>query len=1549
MNHFRQTLFVLCMALSLAVLLFLLPAAAEEAVFEIDGTTLVRYNGSDEEVVVPEGIETLGEFAFDSRPVKKVTLPETLTHIESYCFFSCKGLEEITLPASVTEVGETQVFAWCESLQAIHVAEGNEQYVSVDGVLFTKDCRTLMHYPEGKSADTYEIPQGTETVLHTAFGSAKIRRIVIPASVQKMSETVLSYVAGLQQIEVEEGSPLFISRDGILCSGDGKTILCYPDGRPQENLTPGDFPDGIECIGEAAFVSCAARTVTLPDTVRQVRRRAFSESKALQTVVLPVSVEEIGDWAFDLCPELRTVLIMNGNASIIKRNNGMIIVENSPEALIAAPAGGSVEAYCSENQVPFLAVNLSGGESPEQIAAILEGIEQDRFAAEEEERQRVAAEREAQAQEELKALAAEQAKEDQKWAASWPPKGKTQGLATINSRPFDLNKNFYINFAENTGHLHSFAPACLEEKNDSRTEEPVTQYHITFLSGDEHLRGFYYPGTYSSGIPSINLRWDYITGPGAADFRIDIVSEHYWSSETAHVEILDEASLTAELVSGDVYIPVGKAVNISDLYTRQAFVSLEPETEYSCGIVPPEGSPEETDTYQMEGWYEFTASQPGDYPVVLRVWVEEEYEKDFPIMIHASEDVTEAAVAGEAPKSLMAIRQEKEDQERREKEALRQAQDMAARAGAEIQTVSTEEGTFFYHLQEGSAVIDKLLPTGDTMTVPDNLKGHKVTQIGSNVLDSMSGLKSLHLPDSLLRIGNSAFYSCGSLEEITLPSGLTAESIGWHAFAGCGLEDLVLADGTSLMSVSLEAFRRGGKYDDGMLMSACRDEMEYLVSEDGSAVIIGYLPDSWGSLVTIPSSLNGHPVREIAENAFSGYNLLETVILPEGLEKIGDEAFARCSGLKEVQFPSTLQEIGSRAFFGIDADSLDLPESVTASLAPDWYTGKLKQDTTGTWSYRIMADQTAVICGYACTAKVVFPSEVDGIPVTVIAQAEQENGDRNQIREVVIRPPVRKISESAFQSMQSLKKVTLPETLTEIGDHAFQYIALTEISIPEGVTDIGSYGFASCNSLKKVTFPSTLQTIGEHAFTGSGLTTLTLPEGIVQIGNGAFANSLYAKTRITRVVFSGADTRLGKGIFGYDDGSRQFYDEHYEEAVNGTITYDYDNPDNWTDYYGDSSSYDVPELTITCWPGSTADRLYTYNVKKTYFKWGADNIRTAPADRVLRPGVITPEDTIYELIIPEGVEEIAENAFADTRLCKVTLPSTLKKIGSGAFRGCAAIDTLVLPKNLEEIGAHALEGTKLKSIVLPAVLTRLGEQAFCGTPITSLTLPAGLEEIPDGLCAHCYELKNVKIQGSITRIGNEAFLYCYSLSSVNLPEGLVSIGQSAFAQYPEMIAGAYTQTGGKTKATKLTALKIPASLVSIGEDAFRCCDALTSVSFAKGSMLTEIGDRAFAMCLSLKEITLPDTVQALGEDAFSFSLALKKANLGKGLVTAGDRALSYCPVLSALTVPDTLTEIGGDLLTGTGNKLTVTCTEGSAIEVYLTQYYPDLKITRSKK
>lgn len=114
--------------------------------------------------------------------LSSLTIGNGVTKIRGFAFAGCSSLTSVSLPASVTTVGGG-AFQHCDSLTAIKVASGNMSFVSVDGVLFSKDKKTLVAFPAGKQVTSYTVPDGVTTVLSQSFyGSRELSSLVLPAS-----------------------------------------------------------------------------------------------------------------------------------------------------------------------------------------------------------------------------------------------------------------------------------------------------------------------------------------------------------------------------------------------------------------------------------------------------------------------------------------------------------------------------------------------------------------------------------------------------------------------------------------------------------------------------------------------------------------------------------------------------------------------------------------------------------------------------------------------------------------------------------------------------------------------------------------------------------------------------------------------------------------------------------------------------------------------------------------------------------------------------------------------------------------------------------------------------------------------------------------------------------------------------------------------------------------------------------------------------------------------------------------------------------------------
>ncbi len=250
-----------------------------------DGKTVVGYPSgkTDTSYDIPEGTVTVESYAFRGcENLISVTLPDSVTAIGNYAFWGCEGIEDITLGKSVSEIG-AWTFAYCGSLTAIFVDTDNENYTSVDGVLYSKDMTALISYPANKAGDSYSIPEGVTRITNYAFaGCTDLVSVTIPATVKVVGNCVFDDCTKLTSINVANGNKRYIALDGVLYNSDMTTLLYYPAGRSDTEFT-------------------------VPETVTSVGRYAFSDCDNLVTVNISTNVTSIGYSAFSYCDKLTAI------------------------------------------------------------------------------------------------------------------------------------------------------------------------------------------------------------------------------------------------------------------------------------------------------------------------------------------------------------------------------------------------------------------------------------------------------------------------------------------------------------------------------------------------------------------------------------------------------------------------------------------------------------------------------------------------------------------------------------------------------------------------------------------------------------------------------------------------------------------------------------------------------------------------------------------------------------------------------------------------------------------------------------------------------------------------------------------------------------------------------------------------------------------------------------------------------------------------------------------------------------------------------------------
>ena len=452
---------------------------------------------------------------------------------------------------------------------------------------------------------------------------------------------------------------------------------------------------------------------------------------------------------------------------------------------------------------------------------------------------------------------------------------------------------------------------------------------------------------------------------------------------------------------------------------------------------------------------------------------------------------------------------------------------------------------------------------------------------------------------------------------------------------------------------------------------------KYSLDEDGNATITGYSGSV--SALAIPQTIDGHKVVAIGNSAFEG-TCLVNVTIPDTVTEIGDSAFAECKQLSSVQLSNNLTILGKFAFGNC------------TSLTSIWIPKSLKTADTSAFSGSPFA---------GCVA---------------LQSVELETG-------------MTKIPDNLFDSCPGFTTITIPDTVTEIGDSAFANTNLNSITIPDSVTQIGKYAFGG-SKLESIRIPDTVTDIGDNAFNGcTELKDVTLPN---------------IRKNIVAGMFEGC-TSLEKIV--------------------------------------------LPE-TVTA----------------------------------IRSGAFTGCTALKDITWSKALETIESYAFQNcSALTDVTIPDSVKSIGYGVFSDCSALSAVTLPDGVKELDGQLFNNCDaLTTVTIPDSVTSIGEQVFydCDA-LTTVKLGSGLTEIPASTFEHCDVLESLRIPRRVTTIGDNAFKDCTKFTSVTIPRSVTSISASAFS-YPKIltiygVAGTYAETFAKENSIQFVDQQVKATAASLDQ------------------------------------------------------------------------------------------------------------------------------------
>lgn len=524
--------------------------------------------------------------------------------------------------------------------------------------------------------------------------------------------------------------------------------------------------------------------------------------------------------------------------------------------------------------------------------------------------------------------------------------------------------------------------------------------------------------------------------------------------------------------------------------------------------------------------------------------------------------------------------------------------------------------------------------------------------------------------------------------------------------------------------------------------------------------------------------------------------------------------------------------------------------------------------------------------------------------------------NRGTVRSVIVGDGVTSIGSRAFYGCGSLTSVSLPDSVTEVGERAFgSCVRLQQITLPDSVTVLGIGAFQGCRALTEVGLPQRLETVPVSLFEGcSSLPTVELPDSVTEIGQSAFKNCHTLKSiRLSQNLRTIGEDAF---IFCYDLASLEV-------------------PEGVTSIGRSAFSY-CEALASVELPGSITtmgeEIFYQSELLETAGPVGSGcDIQFGWTDKIPAHAF----ESCYSLRaveLPQGLQEIGEEAFLWCPLTELVIPEGVTTIGSHAFYNCK-LTSLVLPGTLGEPERDTFSGTfstagpvggdydiqmgwnetipasafndfrKVTQVVVPEGVTTIGEGAFrwCGE-LTDLQLPQSLTTIGGSAFRECSSLKEVVIPENVTTIGDNAFYECESLTSVTMP------AEVYHEQNGQMVPGCSSFSGctGVTEVRLTGHGTIPE--YTYGTPVYKEATAVR-VEIADG--ITAIGDGAFYWCKGLTAVIIPDSVTSIGSRAFYGCTALAEAELPARLSHIGSRAFESCSSLTGtLTLPATVRTIG---------------------------------------
>jgi len=1564
--------------------------------------------------------------------VKSVTIPEyyngaKVTTVLENAFADCTRLVSIEIPDTIELIG-TGAFSGCTRLESINIyeVEGNHvrNYLSDDGVLVYRDLggdgATYLEVVPRAKTGTYVMCEEIQVIRNKAFNYSQLESVVISKSVTTIASRAFNYCTALESVDfvegrtanvtfendsfyrcnnvksmkipaalenvnidmlqsltalstitVEKGHANYSSVAGLLTNALEDTIVFVPAA-----FISGDFtiPTGIQHIGDRAFQNCAGITnVTIPNYVKSIGAYAFNRCSGVKTVTFNGDRKQndltIGDYAFAACSKLTSVTI--GGSADGKTLDGGKITIGTGAFMPVSKLDAKLNSFTIGNGANIAKI----GDNAFQNQALLSTLDfGTAFVGE---------------------IGAYAFSNCSNINAVTIPKDTT----VVGARAFENCTGIAsMSIAEGSTTLAfgEYAFSGCVRLTTVNLPASVSNFDGAVFSGCNALKAIV--------VDPANTNLKSENGV-LYDFNLTTLKFYPVALVVEKAGVIGEADLPATLTTIDKAVFIGntdlKSIVIGANVTKiadeafsgcsnltsvtfkhsesaDATLTIGNDAFNKCGFTNIDTLPSYTTTIGARAFYgsKFQSFPTPAKLVTIGADAFRGNTKLSAITITANvSSIADGAFSGCTGLKTLTI----EDGE------------TPLTIGTDTHT--TAENGAFYKTKLSEVILpDRVTEIGayaftnnstSTYTSTNSIKtftaGSGLRNIGFGAFYSQRNLATVTLNEGLVTIGKYAFANTGyfyntprsGITEVVIPS--TVTSIGTYAFGGYSganynsLAKVTFAKGgTAPITIAANAFAHSHITDIEIparalaYTEANADKSLYGIGETYGLIYktFSQIFNNCAKLANVTveegstqfKSINGIlyvlDANGVASTLLycppSNKGVDGVVTIPNYVNLIEDCAFLNTTGIHTVIFeeatdPNASLYIGSfvpadeyntsSETYGIFAGSKN---TITKVILPKHL------DYIGSCAFALRGTSAAqdVVLQFNLEAEVELAryafQNVDTLALN-LPKVSSIHG-RYYIEDVTAET-ITFAAGSSFTSMPSygiaycnnLKSFEVPASVISLGNNAiFDCVSVASITFAQNsvLQTVGTAAFDGCESLKSITFPESVVEIGTSVFSGcASLESVVLPAGIKEISAATFnIGSEYINNvsvpivpKLSSITFSGESQnyKIIDGAIYTKDGERFIYYPAGKATESFTVA-------DGVKYIDDMAFYRYPGQSVILPAGLE-------EIGQSAFAYSALETITIPASiKVIKPEAFRESRSLTTFTMDRNSpilelghvysgynnNGIFQNCVA---LKNVTLSDNIQYIGNHAFSGCAELESIILPAALKAINTHTFyRCAKLSAIQLPAGVESIGNQSFYGTVLESVTIPAAVKTIDNYAFIDNVKLASVIFEKDslLESIGNQVFKNCVKLTSIDLSVAadLATIGTAMFEG-----------------DTELTTIKLNGTaIVELPANIFKDLTALTTVTLPEN--LEIIGASAYAGATSLESVTIPASVHTIGTSAFEDCTALKTVTFAEGSVmtvlgtatTAEDNIFKGTAALETVTLPMGLELIGGHVFENSG-------------------------------